>query len=61
MNMDVFWSLLLIIIGVGVIFHSYKEREPAKDNVWDIVMTYRGYVGGILFIVIGIVTLIKGW
>lgn len=59
--MEIFWSILSIIIGIGIIIYSYRERVSPKKNTWDAVMTYRGYVGGVLFIAIGLVTLYRGW
>lgn len=59
--MEIFWSILLIIIGFLAILHSYKERTSVSENSWDAFMTYRGYAGGFLLVVIGIVTLLKGW
>ena len=59
--MEIFWSILMIIIGFASIVYSYKMKRPKIDNSWDKIMTLRGYAGGILFIIIGIVTLIRGW
>jgi len=59
--MDIFWSLLSIIIGVITVFYSYKDKNLKNKSGWDKVMYYRGYAGGMLFVIIGIVTLIKGW
>lgn len=51
----------MIIIGFASIVYSYKMKRPKIDNSWDKIMTLRGYAGGIIFIIIGIVTLIRGW
>lgn len=59
--MDVFWSLLSVIVGIGAIIYSYKNIKPVNGNTWDTVMRFKGYIGGLFFIVIGIVTLINGW
>jgi hypothetical protein len=59
--MNIFWSILVIIAGISSIIYTYKNTNLKEDDSWDKVMTFRGYAGGILFIVIGIVTLIKGW
>ena len=58
--MDVFYSIISMFFGIGVMVYANKERKES-ESIWDIVMNYRGLVGGLLFVVIGIVTLIRGW
>ena len=54
------YSLLCIIIGLFVLVYTLRAKDK-NDNFWDKVMTLRGVLGGLLFIIIGIVTLINGW
>jgi len=59
--MNTFLSILFLLIGVATLIYTYKNSNPKKDNSWDKSMNYRGYLGGILFIIIGIVKLLKSF
>ena len=59
--MEIVWSLLAIVVGIWAIIYSNKNSDMKKDNAWDVVMSLRGYAGGLLFIIIGIYTIFKGW
>lgn len=57
--MCVILGVLFVFVGILTIIYSYKHRAPINKNAWDAVMSYRGYLGGFLFILIGIVKLIS--
>ncbi len=54
------YSMLLIFIGITVLFFAFKLRKRDK-NLWDTSTTIKGLLGGFILIVIGVLTLFKGW
>ncbi|WP_171032298.1 hypothetical protein [Polaribacter aestuariivivens] len=54
------YSLVCFIIGVVVLFFAIKLHSK-KDNLWDNSTTLKGILGGIILIILGFITLFKGW
>ena len=54
------YSISSIIVGIATLFFVFKLRIRDK-NMWDTSTTIKGFVGGIILIVLGIITLFKGW
>lgn len=59
--MNILWSILTMVVGISAIIYTYKNANSKKDDIWDKTMTIRGYVGGILVLTIGVITLMRGW
>lgn len=57
--MCVLLSVFYLIIGISLIIYSHKNRTSIDKNIWDAIMSYRGYLGGILFVVISLVNFYK--
>lgn len=59
--MEVFWSLLLVALGIVIVYSVYKGEDKMEDGIYEKSINFKGYIGGIAFIAIGIITLLKGW
>ncbi|TDQ28753.1 hypothetical protein DFQ07_1133 [Tenacibaculum caenipelagi] len=54
------YSLLFILIGIVVLFYVFKLSKT-DNNLWDISTSFKGLIGGLGFIIVGLITLFKGW
>ena len=59
--MDILYSILTLITGIAALIYTYKNSNIKEADPWDKLMIFKGYAGGILFIVIAFVTLVNGW
>lgn len=56
--MGLVYSLLFILSGFVYIFFLLKRKEE-NLNAWDLSMKMKGFIGGILLIIFGIVMFFK--
>lgn len=56
--MELIYSLLCILGGSTYLFFVLK-RKKKDTNAWDISMNIRGFIGGIMIIIIGIILFVK--
>lgn len=56
--MQLLYSVLCILGGSAYLIYLFK-RKNKKLNSWDKSMEIRGYIGGIIFLIIGIVMLYR--
>ena len=56
--MELVYSLLFILSGFVYIFFLLKRKEE-NSNAWDLSMKMKGFIGGILLIIFGIVIFFK--
>ncbi len=54
------YSLLSILIGVITLLFVFKLYKK-DDNLWGVSTSLKGLVGGLGLIIIGLITLFKGW
>jgi len=54
------YSLLSILIGVITLYFVFKLNKK-DNNLWDISTSLKGLVGGLGLIIVGLITLFKGW
>ena len=58
--MNVFWSVSLIIIGIIILYITVKDEKHRK-NLFTVayIMHFKGYIGGVGLIVLGLIKLFK--
>ena len=54
------YNLLSILIGVITLLFVFKLHKK-DDNLWDVSTSLKGIVGGLGLIIVGLITLFKGW
>jgi len=54
------YSLLSIIVGIVTLYFVFKLNKK-DDYLWDISTSLKGLVGGLGLIIVGLITLFKGW
>lgn len=58
--MDLLYAVGLIIVGLYILYITYKdERHRNKSLSVSYVMHLKGYLGGLAFVLIGIVWVLK--
>ncbi|MBA6156800.1 hypothetical protein H3Z83_09765 [Tenacibaculum sp. S7007] len=54
------YSVLSIIVGVISLYFVFKLYKE-DDNLWDVSTSFSGLVGSIILIIVGFISLFKGW
>jgi hypothetical protein len=55
-----FYSIILMIVGIVVFFITYKDGKKRKAELTtSYIMHFKGYVGGILVFLIGLILFFK--
>jgi uncharacterized membrane protein HdeD (DUF308 family) len=58
MENDLILGVLFLLIGVIYLYSLFKRRSLKEGNSWDKSMFFRGIVGGVCLILIGVVSLL---
>lgn len=55
-----FYSIILMIVGIVVFFITYKDGKKRKAELTtSYIMHLKGYVGGIVIFLIGLIMFLK--
>lgn len=61
---DILIGILIIIVSIFYLINMVSRRnlEDSKNyyDYWNLAMKFKGWVGGVAFLIIGIILLIKG-
>lgn len=52
------FGILFILFGCVFLYFNFNNSDYKKDEVWDVAMIFRGLVGGLAFIIIGLIMLL---
>jgi len=52
--MKLFLGILCILIGIIYLLSLFKRRSYKNSDIWDKSMLFRGFLGGLGFILIGV-------
>lgn len=52
--MKLFLGILCILIGIIYLLSLFKRRSYKNSDIWDKSMLFRGFIGGLGFILIGV-------
>ena len=52
------FGILFVIFGCVFLYFNFNNDDYEKERAWDIAMIFRGLVGGLAFIAIGLVLLL---
>jgi|688.fasta_scaffold2883399_1 uncharacterized membrane protein HdeD (DUF308 family) len=52
-------GIFAIIFGSGFVYYVLKTRTNKTPDIWNYSMLFRGIVGGLLFIILGIFMIIN--
>ena len=50
-------TILLLLVGIYAIYYTYKDRKKHSSFNSAYIFHFRGYIAGIIFIVIGLLRL----
>lgn len=50
----------IIIISIVYLFFLLKRRRNKINDIWSASMLYKGFASGVLFIIIGVILIVKG-
>ncbi len=56
---NLIWGIGEILIGIGIIIVVFKNTDVEKDNSYSLSTSTKAIIGGIVFIVLGIIQLLK--
>ncbi len=56
-NNKLIFGIGFIICGIALLCFNFNSKDYKKDNAWDLALLFKGLVGGIAAIVVGIVIL----
>jgi len=49
------FGIIFIILGLVLLVFNFKNKDYDKNRAWDFAMIYKGLVGSLAFIAIGLV------
>ncbi len=52
------FGIFFVIFGCVFLYFNFSNDDCEKERVWDMAMIFRGLVGGLALIIIGIVLLL---
>jgi len=52
---------VIVVTSFIYLFFLLKRRLNKISDMWSVTMLYKGLAGGIVFIVIGIILMVKGY
>ena len=56
--MNIFWSISLIVLGIFILIITKNDGKKRKmELTTSYIMHLKGYIGGIIFIIIGLIKL----
>jgi len=57
-EIDLILGVVFLLFGIFYLYFFFKRRSFKEGNAWDKSMFFRGIVGGICIILVGIVSLL---
>lgn len=55
-HMNTFWSIALIVLGILILIITINDgRKKKTELTTSYIMHLKGYIGGIIFIIIGLI------
>ncbi|AOR29627.1 hypothetical protein FORMB_26110 [Formosa sp. Hel1_33_131] len=57
-NNKILFGVGCIIFGVVFLYYNFNNNDYKNDRAWDIAMIFKGLVGGLAVILIGIIAIL---
>lgn len=52
------FGLVFAIFGFVFLYFNFNNKDYKKDRAWDLAMIFKGLIGGLAFIIIGVILIL---